>query len=143
MTDKELKKMKRTELLEVLVDLSEENTSLRKQIERLEQQNAALQEKLQDREIHLQKAGSIAEASLQLNGVFEAAQKAADQYLENIRGLNQQAERKAAPFQKKEGRRLEIHAENNTNKPAASQSTADNHTTEAGTSAGTTQKPVS
>ena len=32
-----------------------------------------------------QEAGSIAEASLKLNKVFEAAQQAADQYLENIR----------------------------------------------------------
>ena len=32
----------------------------------------------------LSQAGNIAEAALALNGVFEAAQKAADQYLENI-----------------------------------------------------------
>lgn len=32
-----------------------------------------------------QEAGSIAEAALRLNKVFEAAQQAADQYLENIR----------------------------------------------------------
>lgn len=30
-------------------------------------------------------AGSIAEAALRINKVFEAAQQAADQYLENIR----------------------------------------------------------
>ncbi len=37
-----------------------------------------------DRRIRLREAGSVAEAALRLNGVFEAAQKAADQYLENI-----------------------------------------------------------
>lgn len=38
-----------------------------------------------NREIELLEAGSIAEASLKLNKVFEAAQKAADQYLYNLR----------------------------------------------------------
>ena len=42
------------------------------------------------RRIELEKAGSIAEASLRLNGVFEAAQKAADQYLENLRQLSEE-----------------------------------------------------
>lgn len=37
------------------------------------------------RRIELEKSGSIAEAALKLNGVFEAAQRAADQYLDNIR----------------------------------------------------------
>jgi hypothetical protein len=35
-----------------------------------------------------EKAGSIAEAALQLNLVFETAQKAADQYLMNVRRLS-------------------------------------------------------
>jgi hypothetical protein len=35
----------------------------------------------------LDKAGSIAEAALQLNDVFELAQKAADQYLENVKKI--------------------------------------------------------
>ena len=30
-------------------------------------------------------SGSIAEAALKLNGIFEVAQKAADQYLENVK----------------------------------------------------------
>ena len=40
------------------------------------------------REIKISQAGSIAEASMQLNGVFEAAQEAAKQYLENIERLD-------------------------------------------------------
>lgn len=38
-----------------------------------------------DRNIELEEAGNIAEAALKLNKVFEAAQKAADQYLDNLR----------------------------------------------------------
>ena len=43
---------------------------------------------MKSREIKLSQAGSIAEAALQLNGVFEAAQEAAKQYLENIERLD-------------------------------------------------------
>ena len=47
---------------------------------------------LQDRQLSVEKAGSIAEAALQLNGVFEAAQAAAQQYLDNIKQRSEQME---------------------------------------------------
>lgn len=55
--------------------------------------------------IKINQAGSIAEASLQLNQVFEAAQQAAEQYLENIRSLSGRQEQvcqqiKAIPHRK-------------------------------------------
>lgn len=78
MTEKELRKLNRVELLEMLV------TEM-KEVERLEETVTALQQQLADRTIIADNAGSIAEASLRLNGVFCAAQAAADQYLENIR----------------------------------------------------------
>ncbi len=77
MTDKELRKLTRTELLDLLLVQS-------KEIDRLNAELEHLQTKMQQREISLTHAGSIAEAALQLNGIFEAAQAAADQYLENI-----------------------------------------------------------
>ena len=43
---------------------------------------------LEKREIALNEAGSIAVAALQINGVFEAAQAASQQYIENIRSLS-------------------------------------------------------
>ena len=46
-----------------------------------------MEEQLKDRRILLGQAGSIAEAALRLNGVFEAAEAAAQQYLENVRRL--------------------------------------------------------
>lgn len=78
MTELDLKKLNRAELLEMLVAESKEN-------ERLRAQNENLQRQLNDRSIAVDEAGSIAEASLRLNGVFEAAQAAAEQYLENLR----------------------------------------------------------
>ena len=77
MTDKELRGLSRAELLEMMLELSKENEKLKAEAEELRNQ-------LNEREIKLERAGSIAEASLALNGVFEAAQAAAAQYLENI-----------------------------------------------------------
>ena len=81
MTQRELKKMSRSDLLEMLLEQSRENDRLREQLRRAE-------ELLNNRQLMLDEAGSISEASLRLNRVFEAAQEAANQYLENIRALS-------------------------------------------------------
>jgi len=80
MTSQELKKLRRADLLELLLEERRENEALRAQLKKA-------YEALKDRKIQMQKAGSIAEAALRLNDVFEAAQAAADQYLENVRRL--------------------------------------------------------
>lgn len=82
MTDKELRKLNRQELLEILVEQS-------KKIAQLEEELSKARTELESREISLQEAGSIAEASLRINKVFEAAQQAADQYLANVRRLSE------------------------------------------------------
>lgn len=78
MTSKELKRLRRTDLMEMLLELSKENVMLRQQ---LEEANARLEEK----ELRVEQAGSLAEAALQLNGIFAAAQAACEQYEHNIR----------------------------------------------------------
>lgn len=85
MTDKELQKLSRSELLELLLVQSRE-------MDRLNNEMEALQLQLQEREIALGEAGNIAEAALRLTGIFEAAQEAADLYLENIRTPNKMLE---------------------------------------------------
>ncbi|MEX2784210.1 DNA repair protein [Streptococcus sp. H49] len=75
---KNLRKLKKTELLEIMLAQSEE-------IEALKNQLAAAEEKLADREIILEESGSLAEASLKLTNIFAEAQKAADLYLNNIK----------------------------------------------------------
>lgn len=82
MTDRELRKLSRSDLLEMLVDLSEEHNLVKQQLK-------AAEEKLNNRQIMIDNAGSIAEASLQLNGVFEAAEAASEQYMESLRSLSQ------------------------------------------------------
>lgn len=77
MTDKELHRLKRSELLEMMLEQSRE-------IDRLREQIAHMEKQLKSRELIMRKAGSIAEASLAINHVFADAQKAADLYVENI-----------------------------------------------------------
>lgn len=85
MTDKELRKLNRADLLELLLMLKKENDQLTRQVQQLQAQ-------VDDRKIAVDKAGSIAEASLQLNGVFESAQAACGQYMENIEKLSARQE---------------------------------------------------
>lgn len=85
MTDKELRKLSRADLLELLLMLKKENDQLTRQVQQLQAQ-------VDDRKIAVDKAGSIAEASLQLNGVFESAQAACGQYMENIEKLSTRQE---------------------------------------------------
>lgn len=89
MTDKELRKLKRTDLLELLIEQSKEVESLKKRIEELEAE-------LADRRLMISESGSIAEAALKLNGVFEAAEAAAQEYLENIRRISEEKTQEAA-----------------------------------------------
>ena len=94
MTDKELKKLNRGELLEILLTQAEQIDKQKKYIHLLE-------ERVSEREIAIEKAGSIAEAAVSLNNVFETAQSAADHYLENIRNLQEKAEKEYGEVQKK------------------------------------------
>ena len=87
LSDKELKRLKRSELLEILLDQSRENDALKIELEEKNRIIEELNAKLNDRKIVLQEAGTIAEASFKLNGVFEAAEKAAEQYLDNLKDL--------------------------------------------------------
>ena len=77
MNKKELRKLKRTDLFEIMLAQSEE-------IDRLRAELATLKKQLEDKRILLEKRGTLAEASLVLTNIFEEAQKAADLYLYNI-----------------------------------------------------------
>ena len=74
MTDKELRRLSRKELLEMLIEQMNENEELKQKLDRAESE-------LKDRNIMIENAGSLAEAALKLNDVFEAADRAAQQYL--------------------------------------------------------------
>ncbi|MCD8238501.1 MAG: DNA repair protein [Clostridiales bacterium] len=73
-----LKKLKRQELLELLLEQT-------KRAEALEEELKKKNEELENKKLVIDESGSIAEAALRLNSVFEAAEKAAEQYLQNIK----------------------------------------------------------
>lgn len=133
MTDKELQKLGRRELLQLLLEQAQETEQLRQGMaaageraremdatferlrERLNEKdaqiremgetydrlrdrlnekdaqiealNAQLQEEREEGITGLSEMGSIAEAALRLNGVFDAAQRAANQYLHSIQEM--------------------------------------------------------
>ena len=83
MTDKELKRLSRAELLELLLMQTRESEHLKMQLEEAKRE-------LADREIRIREAGNLADATLAINGVLESAQKAAQQYLDNIARMEQE-----------------------------------------------------
>lgn len=85
MAEKELRRMNRTELIEIIYALQQNEKNLRDENEDLRQQ-------LEDKILRMENAGSIAEAALSLNHIFEDAQQSAQQYLDSIQAANQEAE---------------------------------------------------
>lgn len=77
MTDKELRKLRRGELLDLLIYQTEQNRKLREQLD-------SANDALARRNIAIEKSGSMAEASVLISEVFESADRAAKLYLENI-----------------------------------------------------------
>ena len=94
MTEQELKKLSRADLQQLLLEQDKVMDQLRERI-------ASMERSQREKAFQIKRFGSIAESSLQLSGVFEAAQQAADRYLEQA----QQAQN-AAVARKKEAEAL-------------------------------------
>ena len=84
MTDKEFKRLSRSQLIEIIYQLQLKQ-------EELTADNERLSKELADKRLLVDKAGNIAEAALEIHNVMQAAQAAADHYLEEIqiRGENE------------------------------------------------------
>ena len=106
MTDKELRRLRREDLLQILI-------GQQRQIEELTQALEDSEKALQDRRIAIEESGSIAEAALRLNDVFAKAQEASDHYIEENRlridALRDEAE-KAAGEARKRAEKIESEA---------------------------------
>lgn len=85
MTKNDAKNLRRSDLLELLIEQTEENQRLMNKITQLET-------KLSERVIVMEQAGSIADAAMGLTDVFAQAQDSADRYLESIRRKLAEAE---------------------------------------------------
>lgn len=89
MTDKEFRKLKRSDLIAIIYEYQKKQEELVKEIGELRAQ-------LESKNLKISKAGSIAEAVVELDLLFETAQKTADDYIEQVRLANEEAEQKAA-----------------------------------------------
>lgn len=85
MAERDVRKLNRNELLELVYEYQQNEKKLLAKIDEL-------CEELDKKHIETNECGNIAEAALKLNGVFEAAQRAADQYVESVR-IAQEARR--------------------------------------------------
>lgn len=85
MAEKELRKMRRNELIDIIYALQE-------QMEQVAAERDTYKKQLGDRQIHIEKVGSIADAAVALNHLFEVAQSTADQYLDSVYAANAEAE---------------------------------------------------
>ena len=85
MTDKEFKRLSRFQLIDIIYQLQVKQ-------EELQEENRKLKEELEDKRIRVSEAGSIAEAAWSVHRVIEAAQAAADHYLEEIRVMREETE---------------------------------------------------
>ncbi len=79
----DLKKLSRKELLELLIDQVKENENLKKELE-------DCRKELERREIVIDNAGSLAEASLEIFDIFKKADEAAKLYLDNVRSFSKE-----------------------------------------------------
>ena len=89
MISKELKRLSRRELVDIIYQLKKNEQEKQEQI-------AALEEELQERRIRISVAGSIAEAAVDITNVFSTAQRTADLYLHEIASMKEDTERECA-----------------------------------------------
>ena len=86
MIHKELRKLNRRELIDIIYQMKKNEQQMQEQI-------AALQAELEEKRLRLSQAGSIAEAALAVTNVFSSAQAAADLYLQEISSMKAETER--------------------------------------------------
>ena len=89
MISKELKKMSRRELMDIIYQMKKNEQQMQEEI-------ASLQEALQDKRLRLSIAGSVAEAAASITNIFSAAQMTADLYLQEISCMKEETERECA-----------------------------------------------
>ena len=77
MTDKEFKRLSRSQLIDIIYQLQLKQ-------EELVADNEKLSKALADKRLRVSKVGNLAEASLEIHNVMQAAQDAATHYLEEI-----------------------------------------------------------
>lgn len=109
MTDKEFRRLKRSQLIDIIYHLEKEIEEQKKTIKDLQKQ-------LEDRTIRIQNAGSIASAALELNQLLETAQATADQYTGSVEAEVERIKAEAKEQAEKEAEQIRKAAEEEAEK---------------------------
>ena len=89
MISKELKRLGRRELVDIIYQLKKNEQEMQEKIEELKNE-------IQDKRIRLSVAGSIADAAMSVTDVFTTAQMTADLYLREISNMKEDTEKECA-----------------------------------------------
>lgn len=95
MSNTDLKKLKRIQLLEMLLMQTQRVEELEAELKEKDLKLAELQKQLDEKKIAVSEAGTLAQAALEMNNIFRRADKAASQYLENVKIFTEDVERLA------------------------------------------------
>ena len=85
MTDKEFRRLSRAQLIEIIYQLQIE-------LDKANEEKQVLEGKLADKRLRFKEVGNIADAALVINECFRSAQNAAEQYLDEIKAIREDAE---------------------------------------------------
>lgn len=83
MTDKEFKRLSRSQMIDIIYQLQIKQ-------EELAAENESLKKALADRRVRISEAGNLAEAALAIHNVMQSAQDAAALYLEEVRIMREE-----------------------------------------------------
>ena len=89
MVSKDLKKLSRKELVDIIYQLKKNEQERREEV-------AALEQALQEKRIRVSVAGSIAEAATDITQLFSVAQTTADLYLREVAFMKERTEQECA-----------------------------------------------
>lgn len=101
MISKELKKLSRRELVDIIYQLKKNEQEKQAEI-------AALEEALQEKRIRVSVAGSIAEAAADITQIFSTAQRTADLYLHEIAAMKDDTEKQCAKMLQEAQKQAEL-----------------------------------
>ena len=89
MVNKELKRLSRRELVDIIYQLKKNEQEMQQEVE-------SLKNELQDKRIRISTAGSIADAAMMVTNVFSTAQMTAEIYLREISYMKEETEKECA-----------------------------------------------
>ena len=100
MIGKEIKRLNRRELVDIIYHLKKNEQQMQEKIE-------ALEKALEEKRLRISEAGSIAKAATDITDIFSTAQTTADLYLNEIACMKEDTEKECAKMIEESGKTVE------------------------------------